>query len=156
MDASAVFHNAVTIWNNYYSLQDFMVSYFAFRILGHPGAVAAILNDSQLRSSVTSAFPNSLNEIAVMESAKLKSIAKQMFGQDMYRFNKDDKDTWNPLKFYSGDSIMIRIIIQDNLFSLYAPGMSTSFMGGNLSSQNQSISNSSIQNGNYLLNFILA
>ncbi len=43
-------------WLAYNSLQDMVVSYFALKILGHPGALAAISNDSVLRTAATAAI----------------------------------------------------------------------------------------------------
>ncbi len=51
LDCSGVFGPEVTDkWYMYNSLQDFLMGYFAKKILGHPGALAAISNDSSLRA----------------------------------------------------------------------------------------------------------
>jgi hypothetical protein len=57
MDASAVFSNSVgSYWQKYKSLQDFVISWYANKILGHPGALAAISNDAHIRSQTKVAF----------------------------------------------------------------------------------------------------
>jgi hypothetical protein len=47
-------------FNGFYSLQDFVLSYMANKIFGHPGALAPIKNDSGLRASIASKFHDGL------------------------------------------------------------------------------------------------
>ena len=64
LDASGVFGDEVgAAWYNYNSLQDFLMGYFAKKILGHPGALAAISNDSVLRGLYTSKYHTGMNSI---------------------------------------------------------------------------------------------
>ena len=92
LDCSAVFLNQSSKWYNFHNLQDFILSYFANKLLGHPGALAAISNDSEIRSNVTTGFTSSLNELQTMTEDKLKSIVQQMMNQDLARFSEDAKD----------------------------------------------------------------
>lgn len=43
-------------FNGFYSLQDFVLSYMANKIFGHPGALAPIKNDSTLRVNIANKF----------------------------------------------------------------------------------------------------
>jgi hypothetical protein len=64
LDASGAFGDEVgETWYNYNSLQDFLMGYFAKKILGHPGALAAISNDSILRAAYTSKYHTGMNAI---------------------------------------------------------------------------------------------
>lgn len=54
-------------WNKYNSLQDLVVSYFAIKILGHPGALAAISNDSVLRAAASLAIETGFKQIYGVE-----------------------------------------------------------------------------------------
>lgn len=64
LDASGAFGDEVgATWYNYNSLQDFLMGYFAKKILGHPGALAAISNDSVLRTAYTSKYHTGMNAI---------------------------------------------------------------------------------------------
>ncbi len=64
LDASGAFGDAVgEAWYNYNSLQDFLMGYFARKILGHPGALAAISNDSTLRAAYTTKYHAGMNAI---------------------------------------------------------------------------------------------
>ncbi len=64
LDASGAFGGDVgDVWYNYNSLQDFLMGYFAKKILGHPGALAAISNDSALRAQYTTKYHAGMNAI---------------------------------------------------------------------------------------------
>ena len=64
LDASGAFGDEVgAVWYNYNSLQDFLMGYFAKKILGHPGALAAISNDSALRALYTSKYHTGMESI---------------------------------------------------------------------------------------------
>jgi hypothetical protein len=62
IDASGIFDSGAT-WNYYNSVHDFIISWFAYKILGHPGALAAISNDSHIRSTYTTRFDTSIEAI---------------------------------------------------------------------------------------------
>jgi hypothetical protein len=64
LDASGAFGSTVgEAWYNYNSLQDFLMGYFARKILGHPGALAAISNDSTLRAAYTAKYHAGMSAI---------------------------------------------------------------------------------------------
>ncbi len=64
LDASGAFGDEVgETWYNFHSLQDFLMGYFAKKILGHPGALAAISNDSVLRAAYTTKYHAGMNAI---------------------------------------------------------------------------------------------
>jgi hypothetical protein len=64
LDASGAFGDEVGApWYNYASLQDFLMGYFAKKVLGHPGALAAISNDSVLRAAYTTKYHTGMNAI---------------------------------------------------------------------------------------------
>jgi hypothetical protein len=50
-------------WEKYSSVQDMVISYFAIKILGHPGALAAISNDSVLRAGATAGVAQGLEQL---------------------------------------------------------------------------------------------
>lgn len=62
LDASGVFTGA-TGWLEYHSLQDFVISWYANKILGHPAALAAISNDAHIRSEVGAKFADGITAI---------------------------------------------------------------------------------------------
>ncbi len=87
LDASGAFGDEVgTTWYNYASLQDFLMGYFAKKILGHPGALAAISNDSVLRAAYTTKYHAGMtaifgagafggpNETAIADVGALESL----------------------------------------------------------------------------------
>jgi hypothetical protein len=160
LDCSAVFVDHIAKWTNFHNLQDFVLSYFANKVLGHPGALAAISNDSQIRANVTSGFPTSLNEMQTMGEDKLKSIVQQMMNQDLARFSQDEKDVYCPLKFRAGDKVIMRMILADNTYSLKSPaGNPSSVVGGVTAAQSSSATTTSVNigsNDSYLLVFTLA
>jgi alpha-tubulin suppressor-like RCC1 family protein len=160
LDCSAVFVGHQSKWTNFHNLQDFVLSYFANKVLGHPGALAAISNDSQIRANVTNGFPLALEELKTMQEDKLKSIVQQMMNQDLARFNGDEKDVYNPLKFRAGDKVIMRMILADNTYSLKSPaGNPSSVVGGVTTAQSASATTTSVNigsNDDYLLVFTLA
>jgi hypothetical protein len=162
LDASAVFVGAGSTWTNYHSLQDFVLSYFANHILGHPGALAAISNDSDIRSNINTKFPLVLAEIQTMSEDRRKVIVQQVMNQDLSRFNEADKGTNQPLKLFAGDKLFVQVLLQSNTYSLqntlYAPDLLTG-QGVN-TTQNVSLPGASTPvNANpdyYLIEFTLA
>jgi hypothetical protein len=166
LDASAVFVGAGATWTNYHSLQDFVLSYFANHILGHPGALAAISNDSAIRGSINVKFPAVLEEIKNMTEDRRKVIIQQVMNQDLSRFNEADKGTTQPLKLVAGDKILLQIVLRENTYSLqntvYAPEQLTG--QGTATTANASVPNPAPAGGNlvnasadyYLIEFTLA
>lgn len=82
LDASGAFGDDVgATWYNYNSLQDFLMGYFARKILGHPGALAAISNDSSLRAEYTTKYNDGMNAIyggtgaAMADAAGVETVA---------------------------------------------------------------------------------
>ena len=131
LDCSGVFPGMDASWYNYHSLQDFVLSYFANNILGHPGALAAISNDSTIRAKVTAEFPPVLDEMATMAEDKCKVIVQQIMNQDLARFNLDEKDVYQPVIFRSGDKVILQLALHDNTYSLKSPaGSPGSVVGG--------------------------
>jgi len=130
LDASGIFAENGD-WDHYHSLQDFVLSYFAKNILGHPGALAAISNDSAIRANVTANFPPVLNEMATMAEDKCKVIVQQIMNQDLARFNLDEKDVYQPVVFRAGDKVLLQVALRDNTYSLKNPaGSPTTVVGG--------------------------
>ncbi len=60
---AAPFSSYTAPWAKYNSVQDMVVSYFAIKILGHPGALAAISNDSVLRAGASMAVEGGFAQI---------------------------------------------------------------------------------------------
>ena len=162
LDASAVFVGAGATWTNFHSLQDFVLSYFANHILGHPGALAAISNDSAIRASINTKFPEVLAELQTMSEDRRKVIIQQVMNQDLSRFEEADKGTTQPLKLVAGDKLLLQILLRDNTYSLqnnlYAPGSLTGL--GVITVENSSIpAGSTAVTANadyYLIEFTLA
>jgi hypothetical protein len=129
LDASAAFAGVDTTFRYYNSLQDFMLSYFANKILGHPGALAAISNDSTIRSRTTTLFsPDNITfklSSAALEEGSLtdddaKAIVQQVINQDLARFSAIDKraDGFTPLPILPGDKVYVQLRLYDNSYSL--------------------------------------
>ncbi len=75
IDASGVFDDVSDTWNYYNSVHDFVISWFAFKIFGHPGALAAISNDSYLRSQYTSVFDTGMEAIKGGNGAAIDDVS---------------------------------------------------------------------------------
>lgn len=73
IDASGVF-NSDSTWNYYASVHDFIVSWFAYKILGHPAALAAISNDSYIRSKYTECFDTSMEAIKGADGCAIADV----------------------------------------------------------------------------------
>lgn len=132
IDASAAFVGVGDSFRYYNSLQDFVLSYFANKILGHPGALAAISNDSTIRGQASGIFApeNIANKLssASREEGTLtdddaKAIVQQVINQDLARFNNIDKraDGFTPLPLYAGDKIYVQMRLFNNTYSLKTP-----------------------------------
>ena len=74
IDASGVF-NAGATWDYYNSVHDFVLSWFANKILGHPGALAAISNDSYLRAQYTQFFDTGMQAIMGADGVALADVS---------------------------------------------------------------------------------
>jgi hypothetical protein len=118
LDASGIFTDVSGWGGQYNSIQDFVISYFAWKILGHPGALAAISNDSAIRSYVTSTLPGSLEQLKTMEQNKLNVIVQQIMDQDLARFNEDSTSEWAVVKWIAGDKIRLHLQFKDNTYSI--------------------------------------
>jgi hypothetical protein len=137
IDASAAFPGVNDGFRYYNSIQDFVLSYFANKILGHPGALAAISNDSTIRASVTTLFDASgitfklssaSREEGSLTDDDAKAIVQQVINQDLARFNNIDKreDGFTPLPLYAGDKIYLQVRLYDNTYSLRTPATNPS------------------------------
>ena len=131
IDASLVFTGpeVTSTFRAYYSIQDFVVSYFANKILGHPGALAAISNDSSIRDMVSGMFSvgvieqklsSATKEEGTMTDNDAKVIVQQMMNQDLARFDVVDKraDGFTPLPFAPGDLVYIQVRMSNNSYTL--------------------------------------
>jgi hypothetical protein len=131
LDASLVFDSpdVTTSFTRFYSIQDFVVSYFANKILGHPGALAAISNDSSIRTMVGGMFNQSVINYKLSSSSKgegsmtnndAKAIVQQVMNQDLVRFRIADKrtDGYVSLPFAPGDIIYVQVRMSNNSYTL--------------------------------------
>ena len=118
LDAGGIFYDVDGWSGKYNSIQDFVISYFAWKILGHPGALAAISNDSEIRDYITSTLPQSLNQLKNMEQNKLNVIVQQIMDQDIARFNDNSTTDWAVVKWLSGDKVRLHVQFKDNTYSV--------------------------------------
>jgi hypothetical protein len=155
----------------YNSIQDFVLSYFAYKVLGHPGALAAISNDSTIRGSASTIFAASVIANKLSSSAKeegsmtdddAKAVVQQVMNQDLSRFNIIDKraDGFTPLPLLDGDKIYIQLRMSNNTYSLkQSTANPTTITTGIVSPASGSASGtpSAIpsENDQYLLEFML-
>jgi hypothetical protein len=117
LDAGSIFN--ISGFNGHYAnFQDFILGYFAWKLLGHPHAVAAIGNDSSIRASVTSGFTSAMGQLLDMSENKLNVIVQQIMDQDLARFAEDNVGEWNVVKWLAGDKVRLHISIKDNTYSL--------------------------------------
>ena len=137
LDASAVFQDGGA-WDKYHSLQDFVLSYFADKILGHPGALAAISNDSTIRTKVTQQFPEVIKQVRDFDEDKIKLIVQQIMNQDLRRFDTDEKNVYEPLRWYDGDRVHLQIALLENSYSLKTPANDPSSVSGGIINAAQS------------------
>jgi hypothetical protein len=132
IDASAAFPGVNDGFRYYNSIQDFVLSYFANKILGHPGALAAISNDSTIRATSTALFAaeniafklsSASREEGSLTDDDAKAIVQQVINQDLARFNNVDKraDGFTPLPLYAGDKIYMQVRLYNNSYSLKTP-----------------------------------
>jgi hypothetical protein len=79
LDASGVFGEDVgATWYNYNSLQDFLMGYFAKKILGHPGALAAISNDSSLRAAYTEKYKAGMRALEGEAASAMSDVPESL------------------------------------------------------------------------------
>jgi hypothetical protein len=121
--------NGTGAFEKYNSIQDFVISYFAYKVLGHPGALAAISNDASIRGTASSVFAASVFSNKLSSSVKAegtmtdddaKAIVQQVMNQDLSRFNLIDKraDGYTPLPLRAGDKIYVQIRMSNNKYYL--------------------------------------
>ena len=121
--------NNTGAFDKYNSIQDFVLSYFAYKVLGHPGALAAISNDAYIRSNGSSIFAaanfatklsSATKTEGTMTDNDAKAVVQQVMNQDLARFNSIDKrnDGYTPLPFASGDRVYVQIRMSNNTYSL--------------------------------------
>ena len=132
IDASNAFPGVNDAFRVYNSMQDFILSYFANKILGHPGALAAISNDSSIRASATTLFSTAMivnklsslsKEEGTLSDDDVKAIVQQVMNQDLARFDKIDKriDGYTPLALFAGDKVYFQVRVYGNSYSLHSP-----------------------------------
>jgi hypothetical protein len=158
-------------FTKYNSIQDFVASYFAYKVLGHPGALAAISNDSVIRSSASATFAatviagklsSSVKAEGSMTDDDAKAIVQQVMNQDLARFNLIDKraDGYTPLPLADGDKIYVQLRMSNNTYSLkQTVANPTTITTGIVSPASASASGSASaipsDNDQYLLEFML-
>jgi hypothetical protein len=132
---------------HFHSLQDFIIGYFAWKVLGHPGAVAAISNDSTLRSAATLQFnatadtllganilttlPSEANVLAngaaqyatagavgAISMDELRTIVEQMMAQDYTRFDNQERNKLNAVEWQAGDKVRMQLKFNGNSYSV--------------------------------------
>ncbi len=133
---------------HFHSLQDFIIGYFAYKVLGHPGAVAAISNDATLRSVATAQFnataetllgsniivsslpsdadvlsgawsrPANNNVSGAISMGEFRTIVEQMMSQDYTRFDNQDRNKLNPVEWQVGDKVRMQLRFTNNTYSI--------------------------------------
>jgi hypothetical protein len=69
-------------WLRYYSIEDFVLSYIANLIFGHPGALAPIANDSSIRADITAKVAAQMEKIYPLKGLAVDDATKPEY-QDM-------------------------------------------------------------------------
>jgi hypothetical protein len=155
IDASQVYAAYPPADQQYESIGDFILSYIAFKVFGHPRATAPIANDSVIINRInntqnitstrwdeqTSTNPTGDIAIRLMQRIlelsrdqgagreKLKSLTKQMMLQDPARFaNVRNELEWKALQFYPGDKIVMNLAFKN--FSFVIGGKYSSYKDG--------------------------
>jgi hypothetical protein len=146
IDASGAFPNVGSeTWQNYANIQDFVLAYFANKILGHPGALAIISNDSALRRGIGMRFNSALHTMNGAQDRAITSnmttlddlqninghgtsggigktdielIIQQFMNQAPDRFTTGDRGTLQPLEWKVGDKMYIQLYLRDNKYQL--------------------------------------
>lgn len=155
IDASAVYAAYPLADQQYDSMGDFILSYIAFKVFGHPRATAPISNDYEIINRInntqnitstrwdeqTSTNPTGDIAVRLMQRIfelsrdqgegreKLKSLTKQMMLQDPARFaNVRNELEWKALQFYPGDKIVMNLLFRN--FSFLIGGKYSSYKDG--------------------------
>jgi hypothetical protein len=145
LDASGVFPNAGTMWQNFFSIQDTVLGMFAFKILGHPGALSIISNDSTLRTEVSNKFAAALETLkgaddraitseeslaadvanvsgngvsGGLSGADLNIVIQQFMNQAPERFNRPERGVIKPVPWIPGDKFYIQMHLSNNSYQL--------------------------------------
>jgi hypothetical protein len=155
IDASSVYAAYPLADQQYDSMGDFILSYIAFKVFGHPRATAPISNDYEIINRInntqnitstrwdeqTSTNPTGDIAVRLMQRIfelsrdqgegreKLKSLTKQMMLQDPARFaNVRNELEWKALQFYPGDKIVMNLLFRN--FSFVIGGKYSSYKDG--------------------------
>jgi hypothetical protein len=146
LDASGVFPNVSPVaWQNYHNIQDVVLAIFAHTILGHPGALSIISNDSSIRASVSTAYEETLEKIkgandraitdgfrdlsdfanisgngvaGGLDQTDLAMILQQFMNQAPDRFATGDRGTPQPLEWKEGDKFYIQMRMFNNKYQI--------------------------------------
>ncbi len=145
LDASGVFPSVDSKWQNYFSIQDTVLAMFAFKILGHPGALSIISNDGSLRQEISAKFNDALQamlgaddrafstpvtyeDLATLagdgvtgglSGSDLNIILQQFMNQAPERFSTvGDRGTLQPLIWKAGDKFYIQMKLSNNSYQL--------------------------------------
>ncbi len=145
LDASGVFPNAGTTWQNFFSIQDTVLGMFAFKILGHPGALSIISNDSTLRTEISTKFSTALETLkgaddraitseessvadvanvsgngvsGGLSGADLNIIIQQFMNQAPERFDHPERGVIMPVPWKTGDKFYIQMHLSNNSYQL--------------------------------------
>lgn len=146
LDASGVFPNVSPVaWQNYHNIQDVVLAIFAHTILGHPGALSIISNDSIIRASISTAYEETLEKIKGADSraitdtdivladlanisgngvaggldqTDLAMILQQFMNQAPDRFAVGDRGTLKPLVWKVGDKFYIQMRMFNNKYQI--------------------------------------
>jgi hypothetical protein len=145
LDASGVFPDVGSAtWQNYHNIQDIVLAIFAHKILGHPGALSIISNDSSIRATVSQTYEDTLEKIKGAENrgiggddteedldniagngvtggldqTGLHMILQQFMNQAPDRFTTGDRGTLRPLEWKDGDKFYIQMHMFNNKYQI--------------------------------------
>ncbi len=133
--------------NNFHNLQDFILGYFAYSILGHPNALSIIANDPTIRSQATLLFNRQIEKLRGapgytfntvptnaqilegnldatgsnigIDASGLQAVVQQVMNLDPARFQEDSKGVLRPVPFYTGDVIEMQMSLRNNKYKLH-------------------------------------
>ncbi len=133
--------------NQFHNLQDFILGYFAYSILGHPNALSIIANDPIIRQQATLLFNRQIEKLRGapgfcfnsvptnaqilageldaagssigIDGSGLQAIVQQVMNMDPARFQNDSKGVLQPVPFYTGDKLAIQFSLRNNKYKLY-------------------------------------
>jgi hypothetical protein len=148
LQATGAFSGIDASSSHFHSLQDFIIGYFAWKVLGHPGAVAAISNDSTLRAAATAQFTATANTLlganilpatlpldslvqqngaatyatagapGAITMANFRTIVEQMMAQDITRFDHQERNKLNAVQWVAGDKVRMQLRFNSNTYSV--------------------------------------